>query len=388
MMSEPSAASLAMISRFIAFDTTSHKSNLPLIHFVRDELAQQGVPSILTFDDTGTKANLFATLGPADQPGFILSGHTDTVPVEDQSWSTDPFKLVRRGERLFGRGTCDMKSFSAVALALVPEFLARGLKTPIHLALSYDEEIGCIGVRRLIADLATRNLRPLGCIVGEPTAMGIVCAHKGRRTTRVRVRGLEAHSGVPHLGVNAIEAAAEVIAFFKRVGRRLREEGPHDKAFDTPDHATIQTSTIEGGTASNIVAGHCEFDVDIRYLPGQDPSLLLDEGKVFVERDLLPEMRSVSSQAGFVWETGADFTSFSNDEDSQIIELAKKLTGAQRNFKVGFGTEAGLFQEARIPTVVCGPGDIAQAHKPDEFIELAQVKRCENFLRRLMDRMA
>ncbi|MBV8768338.1 MAG: acetylornithine deacetylase [Hyphomicrobiales bacterium] len=388
MMSEPSAASLAMISRFIAFDTTSHKSNLPLIHFVRDELAQQGVPSILTFDDTGTKANLFATLGPADQPGFILSGHTDTVPVEDQSWSTDPFKLVRRGERLFGRGTCDMKSFSAVALALVPEFLARGLKTPIHLALSYDEEIGCIGVRRLIADLATRNLRPLGCIVGEPTAMGIVCAHKGRRTTRVRVRGLEAHSGVPHLGVNAIEAAAEVIAFFKRVGRRLREEGPHDKAFDTPNHATIQTSTIEGGTASNIVAGHCEFDVDIRYLPGQDPSLLLDEGKVFVERDLLPEMRSVSSQAGFVWETGADFTSFSNDEDSQIIELAKKLTGAQRNFKVGFGTEAGLFQEARIPTVVCGPGDIAQAHKPDEFIELAQVKRCENFLRRLMDRMA
>ena len=388
MMSESSAASLAMISRFIAFDTTSHKSNLPLIHFVRDELAQQGVPSILTFDDTGTKANLFATLGPADQPGFILSGHTDTVPVEDQSWSTDPFKLVRRGERLFGRGTCDMKSFSAVALALVPEFLARGLKTPIHLALSYDEEIGCIGVRRLIADLATRNLRPLGCIVGEPTAMGIVCAHKGRRTTRVRVRGLEAHSGVPHLGVNAIEAAAEVIAFFKRVGRRLREEGPHDKAFDTPNHATIQTSTIEGGTASNIVAGHCEFDVDIRYLPGQDPSLLLDEGKVFVERDLLPEMRSVSSQAGFVWETGADFTSFSNDEDSQIIELAKKLTGAQRNFKVGFGTEAGLFQEARIPTVVCGPGDIAQAHKPDEFIELAQVKRCENFLRRLMDRMA
>ncbi|MBV9136442.1 MAG: acetylornithine deacetylase [Hyphomicrobiales bacterium] len=388
MMSEPSAASLAMISRFIAFDTTSHKSNLPLIHFVRDELAQQGVPSILTFDDTGTKANLFATLGPADQPGFILSGHTDTVPVEDQSWSTDPFKLVRRGERLFGRGTCDMKSFSAVSLALVPEFLARGLKTPIHLALSYDEEIGCIGVRRLIADLATRNLRPLGCIVGEPTAMGIVCAHKGRRTTRVRVRGLEAHSGVPHLGVNAIEAAAEVIAFFKRVGRRLREEGPHDKAFDTPNHATIQTSTIEGGTASNIVAGHCEFDVDIRYLPGQDPSLLLDEGKVFVERDLLPEMRSVSSQAGFVWETGADFTSFSNDEDSQIIELAKKLTGAQRNFKVGFGTEAGLFQEARIPTVVCGPGDIAQAHKPDEFIELAQVKRCENFFRRLMDRMA
>ena len=388
MMSEPSAASLAMISRFIAFDTTSHKSNLPLIHFVRDELAQQGVPSILTFDDTGTKANLFATLGPADQPGFILSGHTDTVPVEDQSWSTDPFKLVRRGERLFGRGTCDMKSFSAVSLALVPEFLARGLKTPIHLALSYDEEIGCIGVRRLIADLATRNLRPLGCIVGEPTAMGIVCAHKGRRTTRVRVRGLEAHSGVPHLGVNAIEAAAEVIAFFKRVGRRLREEGPHDKAFDTPNHATIQTSTIEGGTASNIVAGHCEFDVDIRYLPGQDPSLLLDEGKVFVERDLLPEMRSVSSQAGFVWETGADFTSFSNDEDSQIIELAKKLTGAQRNLKVGFGTEAGLFQEARIPTVVCGPGDIAQAHKPDEFIELAQVKRCENFFRRLMDRMA
>ncbi|MBV9753403.1 MAG: acetylornithine deacetylase [Hyphomicrobiales bacterium] len=388
MMSEPSAASLAMISRFIAFDTTSHKSNLPLIHFVRDELAQQGVPSILTFDDTGTKANLFATLGPADQPGFILSGHTDTVPVEDQSWSTDPFKLVRRGERLFGRGTCDMKSFSAVSLALVPEFLARGLKTPIHLALSYDEEIGCIGVRRLIADLATRNLRPLGCIVGEPTAMGIVCAHKGRRTTRVRVRGLEAHSGVPHLGVNAIEAAAEVIAFFKRVGRRLREEGPHDKAFDTPNHATIQTSTIEGGTASNIVAGHCEFDVDIRYLPGQDPSLLLDEGKVFVERDLLPEMRSVSPQAGFVWETGADFTSFSNDEDSQIIELAKKLTGAQRNLKVGFGTEAGLFQEARIPTVVCGPGDIAQAHKPDEFIELAQVKRCENFFRRLMDRMA
>ncbi|MBW0004235.1 MAG: acetylornithine deacetylase [Hyphomicrobiales bacterium] len=388
MMSKPSAASLAMIERFVGFDTTSHKSNLPLILFVRDELAQQGVPSILTFDDTGTKANLFATLGPSDQPGFILSGHTDTVPVDDQSWSTDPFKLVRRGERLFGRGTCDMKSFSAIALALVPEFLARGLKTPIHLALSYDEEIGCIGVRRLIADLATRNFRPLGCIVGEPTAMGIVCAHKGRRTTRVRVRGLEAHTGVPHLGVNAIEAAAEVIAFFKQVGRRLRVEGPHDKSFETPSHATIQTSTIKGGTTSNIVAGHCKFDVDIRYLPGQDTSILLDEGKAFVERDILPEMRSVAPEAGFTWETGADFPSFSNDEDSQIVRLAKELTGAERTSKVGFGTEAGLFQEAGIPTVVCGPGDIGQAHKPDEFIDIAQVRLCEDFLRRLMDRLA
>ncbi|MBV9516937.1 MAG: acetylornithine deacetylase [Hyphomicrobiales bacterium] len=388
MMSEPSAASLAMIERFVGFDTTSHKSNLPLIHFVRDELARQGVASLLTFDDSGKKANLFATLGPADRPGFILSGHTDVVPVDDQPWTSDPFTLVRRGERLFGRGTCDMKSFSAIALALVPEFLARGLKTPIHLALSYDEEIGCVGVRRLIADLDARNLRPLGCIVGEPTAMAIVCAHKGRRTTRVRVRGLEAHTGVPHFGVNAIEAAAEAIAFFKRVGRRLREEGPRDEAFDAPSYATVQTSTIKGGTTSNIVPGHCEFDVDFRYLPGQDPSLLLEEGKAFVERDIVPEMRSVSPEAGFAWETGADFTSFSNDEDSQVIDLAKKLTGAQRSFKVGFGTEAGLFQEAGIPTVVCGPGDIAQAHKPDEFIDIAQVKLCEDFLRRFMDRLA
>ena len=375
-----------MIERLIGFDTTSRLSNLELIGWVRDYLAGHGVESRLVFDATGTKANLFATLGPPERPGIVLSGHTDVVPVDGQDWHTEPFRAVERDGRLYGRGTCDMKSYLGVALALVPEFLARGLGTPIHLALSYDEEVGCIGVRRLIADLAERGVRPVCCIVGEPTEMRVVVGHKGKLSMRCHVRGHECHSALAHLGVNAIEAAAEAIAFLNRLARRQRDEGPHDRLFEPP-YTTIQTGLIRGGTALNIVAGECSFDFELRHLPGVDPRALLAELVDHCDQVLAPPMRAVAPDAGFRFEELTAFPGLDLPEDAEVAQLAKALSGANATGKVAFGTEAGLFQQAGVPTVVCGPGSIEQAHKPDEFIALEQIALCEGFMRRLMDRV-
>lgn len=377
--------SLDMIEKFISFDTTSRNSNLPLIHFVRDYLGQLGVDSVLTYDSERRKANLFATLGPRDQPGIILSGHTDIVPVDDQEWTSDPFKLARRDGKVFGRGVCDMKGFLAIATAFSPEFLKRGLKTPLHLAMSFDEEVGCLGVPLLIEDVVRRGPLPLACIVGEPSEMKVIRAHKGKIGGHVQVTGLPAHSGIAHRGVNAVEAAGEAIAFFKRIQRRLRDEGPYNSDFEAPAYTTIQCCMVNGGTAVNIVAGHCTFDFDIRFLPGEDPEAYVDECKAFVARHVEPEMRAVSPEAGFVWEKVPGAAALNTASDAEITKLAQKLSGSNDSTCVGFGTEAGHFQEAGIPTIICGPGSIDQAHKADEFITLDQVARCERFLWRLLD---
>ena len=384
-MTGPRFTSIEMIRKLVSFDTTSRDSNLALIDFVRGYLAEFGVESELFFDAEKRKANLFATLGPRDRGGVMLSGHTDVVPVDGQDWSSDPFAIVERDGNLYGRGTSDMKSFVAVALALVPDFLARGLATPIHLALSYDEEIGCVGVRGMIAEIARRPVRPKLCIVGEPTLMQPVIAHKGKISVRCVVRGLESHSALTHLGVNAIEAAAEVIAYLKSMARKRRDRGPFDRQF-SPPYTTIHTGTVHGGTALNIVPKDCEFVFEFRTLPGDPAEPLLDEVQRFAA-GLVPEMQAVSPETGISFEMLTSTAGLSEEPDSEVAELARALSGANSVGKVSFGTEAGLFQEAGIPTIVCGPGSIDQAHRPDEFIAIDQVRQCEAFLRRLIDRV-
>jgi acetylornithine deacetylase len=376
-------SSVDMIGRLVGFDTTSRDSNLALIDFVRDYLDGWGIASELVYDGARRKANLYATLGPQDRGGIMLSGHTDVVPVDDQPWTSDPFAVIEKHDRLYGRGTCDMKSFIAVALALVPEFLARPLATPLHLALSYDEEVGCIGVRDLIATLADRPVRPRACIVGEPTEMRPVIAHKGRKSMRCHVHGLEAHSALTHEGVNAVEVAAEIVAYLRGMARRKREHGPFDADF-TPPHTTIHASVIRGGTALNIVPRDCSFEFEFRNIPGDDPEALLAEVRRHAAIALEPEMRVVSRATGISFEEINTTVGLDSAPDDEIVRLAQSLSGANSLGKVSYGTEAGLFQAAEIPTVICGPGSMAQGHKPDEFVALDQVRQCEAFMRRLM----
>ncbi len=378
--------SYEMLRQLIAYDTTSRNSNLELIGYVRDYLADLGVESQLVHDETGQKANLYATLGPQDKSGFMLSGHTDVVPVDGQPWDTDPFHVSESGGKLYGRGTADMKSFIAIVLTLAPEFLKRGPQVPIHLALSYDEEVGCIGVRRLIDMIKGQSQRPYACIVGEPTSMKPVRAHKGQKRICCKVHGLESHSALTDRGVNAVEAAAEIITYLKMMARRIREEGPHDLDFDPP-YTTVHTGKVHGGTALNIVPKECSFEFEFRYLPNVDAEVLYKEVLDYAEKNILPEMRKVSKKTGFEWEELAGIPSLAIEEDIELAQLTKALTGVNRTGAVSFGTEAGLFQNADIPTIVCGPGNIEQAHKPNEFIALDQVAEGEVFIRRLMDRI-
>jgi acetylornithine deacetylase len=376
-----------MVTRLVGFDTTSRNSNLALIEFVRDYLDRNKVASELVFAEDGKKANLYATIGPQDARGILLSGHTDVVPIDDQDWHTDPFKLVEKDSRLYGRGSADMKSFIAVVLTLVPELVRRKLRTPIHLSFSYDEEVGCIGVRRLIDVLANRPNRPRLAIVGEPTMMQVGIGHKGKHTLRCHVHGYEAHSSQIHLGVNAIEAAAEIIAKLKEIARRKRDQGPFDPDFDPP-YSSIHTGLVHGGTALNIVPRDCEFDFEIRPLPGDDVAGFVAELREFAESQVLAEMRAVRPETDIVIEELSSAPGLNTPADAEITQLAAALSGENNTMKVSFGTEGGLFQAAGIPAVICGPGSIDQAHKPDEFIELDQIDRCERFLQRLIDRVS
>lgn len=377
--------SVAMIERLVAFDTTSRNSNLELLEFVRAHLAELGVESELVHNEEATKANLYATLGPTDRPGIALSGHTDVVPVDGQDWHSDPFRVKRENGRLYGRGTADMKSFIGVCLALAPEFVAREIETPLHLALSHDEEVGCVGVRSLIEALRERPVKPRAVIVGEPTEMKVVRAHKGKFSYRCRVRGHEAHSSLAHEGVNAVEAAAEAIAFLKSLARRHRDHGPFDGEL-SPPYTTVHTGVVHGGTALNIVPRDCAFEFEIRHLPEDDAGTIFAELERHVAEHIEPEMHRVDARTGFSFEPISHILGMSTDEESEIVQLAKALTGRNTTGKVAFGTEAGLFQDAGMPAVVCGPGSIEQAHKPDEFIELDQVAQCETFVRRLFER--
>jgi acetylornithine deacetylase len=385
----PQVASLEMIRTLVGYDTTSRDSNLGLIHWVRDYLAGFGIASQLTYDDDQRKANLFATLpaqdGNAVTGGVVLSGHSDVVPVDDQPWDTAPFAATVVGDRLHGRGVTDMKSFSAIGLAQVPELLRRGLRRPLHFALSYDEEVGCIGVRRLIADIAVRGIKPASCIIGEPSGMRVVVANKGKKSYRCRVRGHEAHSALTPLGVNAVQVASELVTFLARMARAFRERGPFDAAYEVP-YTTVHTGVIRGGTALNIVPRDCRFDFEFRHLPSEDPDALLAEVKRFAAT-LLPEMHAVDPAAHIEFDPLSATPGFDSHGSTEIAELAKRCSGNKEIGKVSFGSEASLFHSAGLATVICGPGHIAQAHQPNEWVELSQLAACEAFMRRLADQI-
>lgn len=383
-MTVRSYSSLEMIEALVAFDTTSAKSNLDLIDFVDDYLKGHGVPTRRTLDDSGQKANLFATLGPEIEGGIVLSGHTDVVPVTGQPWTVEPFAITRRDGRLYGRGTSDMKSFSAVALALVPEALAAPLRRPIHLALSYDEEVGCIGVGRLIADIKQALPLPRIVIVGEPSSMKLVNAHKGIMTFNTRLTGKEAHSSQPHRSGNAIMAAAELVAFIARMAREKRAAADPDNPFEPP-YTTFNVGLIEGGNAANIVPRHCSFSWEFRSVPGDDDEAILERFTRYAETEVLPVLRENAPDAEIVTEMQAQAPALAPETDSPAEALIRVLTGANQATVVSYATEGGHFQGAGLSTVICGPGSIDQAHQPDEFIEVSQVEACEAMLRRLID---
>jgi len=376
-----------MIDLLIGFDTTSRNSNLDLIHDVRDYLGGLGVESHLTFDDDKRKANLYATLGPTDRGGIALSGHTDVVPIDGQEWSSDPWTVVERDGRLHGRGTCDMKGFIAIALAHAPRFLERDIQTPIHLCLSYDEETGCMGVPKLIAWLNQQAVKPRVCIVGEPTDMKVIVGHKGKMSCRARVRGLECHSSLTPHGVNAIQAAAKVVTKIAEMAARKAEEGPFDEDYDVP-YSTLHCGTIQGGSAANIVPLECSFEFEMRCLPADDAEALFAEIKAYARDEIEPAMKAIAPESGFNWEETTFHPGLDMALDSEVVALAKALTGANDTGKVAFGTEASLFDQGGIPTVVCGPGSIDQAHKPDEYVSLEQLALCERFMTRLLDRVS
>ena len=373
-----------MIERLIGFDTTSRGSNLDLISFVADYLAEYGIAATLTHDDDRGKANLFATLGPEGDGGVVLSGHTDVVPVDGQAWSSDPFTVVERDGRLHGRGTCDMKSFIAIALALVPEYLERDLAVPIHFALSYDEEVGCIGVNRLIAGVRAAGLRPAVVIVGEPTGMRVVNAHKGIYAFRTTVTGHEAHSSATQIGVNAVMVAAELIHHLAGVAEAERRRAEPASGF-VPPHTTVHVGVVAGGTAANIIPRHCHFLWEYRLMPGADPDAIID-GFNARAAELEAAMQAVEPATGIAT-SGGSVPGLKPEAGSLAERLVTELTGDNRPAKASYATEAGLFQEAGMSVVVCGPGHIEQAHKPDEFIDLDQVAQCTDVLHRLGARL-
>ena len=381
--------SLELIRTLVAFDTTSRDSNLALIDWVRAYLTRHGADCVLTFDDDGRKANLFATFAARDgnttRGGIVLSGHTDVVPVDGQPWTTDPFVVTLKDDRLYGRGVTDMKSFSAVGLAFVPEFLRAGLAQPLHFSLSYDEEVGCIGVRRLIADLVARGVTPAGCIVGEPTGMQLVVAHKGKKSWRCRVRGFEAHSSLTPHGVNAVQIACEIVAYIAQRARAFRDEGKRDPAYDVP-YTTAHVGTIRGGTALNIVPRDCSFDFEIRHLPFDDPNAFFADVQEFAQR-FVPDMRAVHPDTSIEFDALSTLPGFDTQDGSAITTLGHDCNATEATGKVSFGTEASLFHNANVPTVICGPGHIAQAHQPNEWVSLDQIAQCEAFMRRLVGRM-
>jgi acetylornithine deacetylase len=375
-------ASLEWIERLIRIDTTSRESNLGLIETVRDHLQKAGVSVVLTHDAERRKANLFATLAATDgrqTGGIVLSGHTDVVPVDGQTWRSDPFRPEIRDGKLYGRGSADMKGFIGCVLTALPAMQAARLAKPIHFAFSFDEEVGCAGAPLMIEELIARGVAPEGCIVGEPTSMRPVVAHKGINVYRCCVRGHAAHSSRTPYGLNAIEHAARLICYIRDLADELRQRGPFDEAFDVP-FSTAQTSTIKGGNAVNTVPSDCEFVFEFRNLPTLEPHSIIERIESHGRNVILPRMLAEHPSAAIEFEKIASAPGLDVAEQAAVTTLVQALTADHKIRKVAYGTEAGLFDRAGIPSVVCGPGDIADAHRPDEFVELAQIAQCEKFL--------
>ncbi len=375
-----------MLARLVAFDTTSRNSNVPLIDFARAWLDGHAVPYRISTSADGQKANLHAIIGPMEAGGIALSGHVDTVPVDGQAWTRDPFTLHADAGRLYGRGATDMKGFVASCLAAVPDLKARALARPVHLFITFDEETTMDGARRLVSDLQDSGLRPGLCVVGEPSLMQPILAHKGRIALKVSVRGKPGHSSEPARGVNAVMAAAEAIAFISSEARRFASEGPFEQGFDPP-HTTTHVGTIQGGSVLNIIPERCEFVMEWRAIPGQDPHALAALLRDHVARAIEPAMHAVDPATGFSFEIVGDIPGMGLPDTHELASLIKQVTGSNSTGKVSYGTEGGIYEAAGIPSIVCGPGAIQQAHQPDEWIAQSQLDACDSFIRRLADRL-
>ena len=368
-----------MLAQLVSFDTTSRNSNLPLIDWVCGYLSAHGVDPVVLANPDGTKANLYACIGPEVEGGLVLSGHTDVVPVDGQDWQSDPFTLTEKDGRLYGRGAADMKGFLAVCLAAVPKMRQKDLTRPFHLAFSYDEEVGCLGAPSLIKHIARHVPRPMGVIVGEPTNMRIVTAHKGIAQFTTEVTGREAHSSQINRGVSAVMVAGRLIDWLDRYNREAMQQPPVDAAFDPP-FTTAHVGLVRGGTAVNILARTCTFKWDIRSLPNEGYLGVLESFKAFCENDVLPDMRRVASDTGIVTNIGASVPALSRQPDNPVEALVRSLLRDEEIHAQPYCAEAGQYQEAGLPAIICGPGCIDQAHKADEFIELSQLESCEKLL--------
>ncbi len=380
-------SSLDYLRDLIAYPTVSRDGNLDLIAYVEKVLAGLGIASRLVHSADGAKANLWAVIGPGDRPSVVLSGHTDVVPVEGQAWTSDPFQLTARGGNLYGRGSADMKGFIACCLTMAQTAATAQLLTPIGLAFSYDEEIGCVGVRRLLDMLKDLPVRPRLCIVGEPTLMQVVTAHKGKLGFRVTAHGLEAHSSLAPMGVNAIYMAADLIGEIRGLQKTIAETGVRDGDYDVA-YTTLHVGKIAGGEVMNIVPNRASFDFEIRYLPQDNAPAIVARIQTLAEQ-IAATYRSVFPAARFEFVELQNYPALDTPVDSDAVRFVHALTGGNSTGKITFGTEGGLFQlELGIPAVVCGPDSIAVAHKPDEYVSEAQLAACDRMLARLVEKLS
>ena len=377
--------SIEILKKLISFDTTSFKSNLDLIKFIENYLNDLNIKSELIYDETKNKANLFTTIGPNLQGGIVLSGHTDVVPITKQNWTSDPFILTERDDKLFGRGSSDMKGFIAIVLSRVSAMVEKKLKKPIHLAFSYDEEIGCVGVHSLLDLIKKKSINPEFCIVGEPTSMEMVIGHKGKHAYDVKVDGLSCHSGQAPNGVNAINYASKLINYIEEINKEKSIKGPFDNDYEIP-YSTLHTGLIKGGTILNIVPKLCQFEFEIRHLAEDDPLEIIQRIKQYTEELLIKEMHNISSTTNIEINEKINYPGLNISESISPVKQVKELLGKSSHKKVVFGTEGGLFKrELNLPTIICGPGSIDQAHKPDEFISIQQIEKGGTFIDKLIN---
>ncbi|MEM8496594.1 MAG: acetylornithine deacetylase [Pseudomonadota bacterium] len=383
----PHPNTIEILERLIAFDTTSCNSNLALMDYLKQYLGSYGVTSHLIFDHEHRKANLYATIGPQDHGGVMLSGHTDTVPVTGQNWTKPPYTLSKAADHYYGRGTSDMKGFIAVVLASIPDLAKTKLHTPIHLAFSYDEEIGCVGVRSLIDTLRQHPVKPAICIIGEPTSMKVATAHKGKIAGQITVRGKECHSGMAPKGVNAVNYAARLVVWLENLARDKRLNGPFDERYEIP-FSTIHTGVIQGGTVLNIVPNHCHLVFEIRYISEENTKRILDQLDNYAH-DLTTEMATIDKDCGITIEITTEYPGLDTEDEAEVVSFVSKLVQSTDKISINFGSEGGLFSSTlHIPTVVCGPGSMDQGHKPDEFIHAKQLELCEDFVHRLAQELS
>jgi acetylornithine deacetylase len=378
---------IALLDHLIAFPTVSSDSNLALIEDLATRLEDAGAEVEFFHDDSGQKANLFATLGPNVDGGIVLSGHTDVVPVTDQIWTSDPFAMARRDGKLFGRGTCDMKGFIAAAVALAPQLARQVRERPLHFAFTYEEEVGCIGAQALADSLRAKGVKPAVAIIGEPTSMRIIEGHKGCCEYTTRFEGLAGHGSAPHRGVNAVEYAVRYVARLLELREDLKARTPKSSRFDPP-WTTINPGALHGGIAHNVIADHATVDWEMRPVQESDGPFVRDTMRSYVSETLLPAMQAVWPDAAIHTETMGEVAGLEPVDDNEARRIVSELTGANTADLVAFGTEAGIFQSLGMDVVVCGPGSIKQAHKPDEFVEIDQLAKCLAMLEGLGTKLA